>query len=111
MVSVSDGPNTWSQRWQTILFMHVTENMVWYPSEDEARRAFEDDVARAETILDRTKHPAGLPSVDEQVVGTFILVDERFYSIIRLEKNKVYQTYAPSLHYAFAFDRFRKRKT
>ena len=39
MVSVADGPNNWSQRWQTILGFSVTENIVSYPSEDEARHA------------------------------------------------------------------------
>jgi hypothetical protein len=61
MVSVADGPNNWSQRWQTILFISVTENMVSYPSEDEARHDFENEIARAETIFERTKQPAGLP--------------------------------------------------
>jgi hypothetical protein len=76
MISVADGRNNWSQEWQTILFIRVTENMVGYPTEDDARRAFENEVARAETILERTKHPAGLPNVDEQVIGTFMLSTE-----------------------------------
>jgi hypothetical protein len=109
MVSVADGPNNWSQRWQTILFISVTENLVSYPSEDEARHAFENEIARAETIVERTKQPAGLPYVDEQVVGTFILSTGRQYSILRLQKKDVYQTYAPSLRYALAFDKFRDR--
>src|SRR5438093_1924152 len=92
MVSVSDGVNNWSQRWQTILGFSVAENMVSYPSEDEARHAFEDEIARAETIFKRTKQPAGLPYVDEQVVGTFILSSGRRYSILRLQKKDVYQT-------------------
>lgn len=109
MVSVADGVNNWSQRWQTILGFSVTENMVSYRSEDEARHAFEDKIARAATIFERTKQPAGLPYVDEQVVGTFILSTGRQYSILRLQKKNVYQTYAPSLRYAFTFDKFRER--
>jgi hypothetical protein len=106
MVSVADGPNNWSQRWQTILFISVTENMVSYPSEDEARHDFENEIAGAETIFERTKQPAGLPYVDEQVVGTFMLSTGRHYSILRLQKTNVYQIYAPSLRYALAFDKF-----
>ena len=109
MISVADGRNNWSQEWQTILFIRVTENMVWYPTEDDARRAFQNEVARAETIIERTKHPAGLPNVDEQVIGTFMLSTGRHYSIVRLQKKDVYQTYAPSLRYALAFDKFRDR--
>jgi len=109
MVSVADGVNNWSQRWQTVLGFSVTENMVSYTSEDEARHAFEEEIARAETIFERTKQPAGLPYVDEQVVGTFILSTGRRYSILRLQKRHVYQTFAPSLRYALAFDQFRDR--
>src|SRR6266850_6552985 len=91
---ISDGPNNWSQVWQTILFIRVTETMVTYPSEDDARHAFETEIARAETILEHTKHPAGHPNVDEQVIGTFInSLNERRYSIVRLQGMHVYQTY------------------
>ena len=110
MVSVADGPNNWSQRWQTILFISVTENMVSYPSEDEARHDFENEIGHAETIFERTKQPAGLPYVDEQVVGTFMLSTGRHYSILRLEQKNVYQIYAPSLKYAWAFDKFRHKR-
>jgi hypothetical protein len=109
MVSVADGPHNWSQRWQTILGFSVTENMASYPSEDEARNAFENQIARAETILQRTKNLNGLPDVEKQVVGTFILSTGRRYSIVRLQKKAVYQTYAPSLRYALAFAKFRDR--
>ncbi|GEM_PF-6209437 len=107
-VVIGDGPNNWYREWKTILFIRVTENMESFPSEEEARRDFDDRIAHAETIIQRTIHPAGLPNVDEQVLGTFInSLNERRYSIVRLEKKNVYQTYAPSLRYALAFDKFR----
>src|SRR2546423_9648876 len=111
MAGVADGRNSWGQQWQTILFIRVSENMVSYESETEARAAFENKIAGAEPIIERTKHPAGLAHVDEQVVGTYILDTERRYSIVRLQGKSVYQIYAPSLRYAWAFDRFRDRES
>jgi hypothetical protein len=111
MVSVADGPRNWSQEWQTILFIRVSENMVSYQSEAEAREAFENKVAGAETIIERTKHPVGLAHVDEQVVGTYVLSDGRRYSIVRLQGKSVYQIYARSLRYAWEFDKFRARES
>jgi hypothetical protein len=107
MVSVSDGVHSWGQRWQTILGVSVTEAMVTYPTDAEARTEFDNRIAKAETILQRTKN---LPSVDEQVVGTFIdTLNERRFCIVRLQKKSVYQSYAPSLRYALEFDKFRDR--
>ena len=107
MVSVSDGVHSWGQRWQTILGISVTEAMITYPTDAEARAEFDNRISKAETILQRTKN---LPSVDEQVVGTFInTLNERRYCIVRLHKNSVYQSYAPSLRYALEFDKFRDR--
>ncbi len=106
--SIGDGPNNWYREWKTVLFIRVNENMVSYDSEEEARREFANRIAHAETIIQRTQKPAGSPGVDEQVLGTFInSLNQRRYSIVRLEKKNVYQTSAPSLRYALAFDKFR----
>jgi hypothetical protein len=108
MVSVSDGVHSWGQRWQTILGVSVTESMNTYSTDAEARTEFDRRIANAETVVERAKN---LPSIDDQVVGTFInSLNERRYSIVRLQKNSVYQSYAPSLKYALAFDKFRDRK-
>jgi hypothetical protein len=105
-VIFTDGPNNVGTEWQTLLFIRVNENIENFPSEEEARRNFDGRIARAETVIQRTTHTAGLPNVDEQVLGTFInSLNERRYSIVRLEKKNVYQTYAPSLRYALAFDK------
>ena len=106
-VSVTDGLHGWGQRYQTILGISVSDWTTTYPSEQEARVAFDNKIAHAETILARTKN---LPSADEQVIGTFInTLNQRDYCIVRLQKNSVYQSYAPSLRYALAFDKFRDR--
>jgi hypothetical protein len=108
-VIFSDGPNNYGTVWETALFIRVGENVRTYASTEEARRAFDDRIAHAETIIQRTSNPAGLANVDEQVLGTFIddSLNERRYCIVRLKKKNVYQTYAPSLRYALAFDKFR----
>jgi hypothetical protein len=110
-VYVGDGPNNWSQRYQTILGISVYDSMVSYQSEDEARGDFEKQIARLETIVERTKTPVGLPHVDEEVVGTFINSEsQRRFGIIRLQKKNIYRSSAPSLRYALAFDKFGGRE-
>ncbi|MFZ0063890.1 MAG: hypothetical protein WAL47_17795 [Pyrinomonadaceae bacterium] len=107
-VSIACGRNNSSSRWQTILGISVYESMVSYHSEEEARGAFENKIARLETIVELTKNPVGFSNVDEEVVGTFINSESRRrFCIIRLQGNGVYQTNAPSLRYAWAFDKFR----
>ena len=102
----SDGPGNFGTVWETLLFIRVGENIQIFRSEEDARHNFDDRIAQAETILQRATHPASLPNVDEQVLGTFIdSLHERRYSIVRLERKKVYQTYAPSLRYALVFDK------
>ena len=98
-----------SSRWQTILGISVYESIASYHSEEEARGAFENEIGRLETIVKRTKHPVGFSNVDEEVVGTFINSERRRRSsIIRLQGKNVYQTDAPSLRYAWEFDRLRQ---
>ncbi|HZI88431.1 MAG TPA: hypothetical protein VFD48_16480 [Pyrinomonadaceae bacterium] len=110
-VSIACGPNNSSSRWQTILGISVYESMVAYHSEEEARGAFENEIARFETIIERTKNPVGFSNVYEEVVGTFINSESRRrFCIIRLRRKDIYRTYAPSLRYALAFDRFRGRE-
>ena len=108
-VFIACGQNNSSSRWQTILGISVYESTVSYHSEEEARDAFENEIARLETIVKRTKNPVGPSHIDEEVVGTFINPESRrrFY-IIRLQGKGVYQTDAPSLRYAWAFDKFRE---
>ena len=107
-VSIACGPNNSSSRWQTILGISVYESMVSYHSEEEARGSFENEIARLETIVERARNPLGFSNVDEEVVGTFINSESRRrFCIIRLQGKDVYQTDAPSLRYAWAFDKFR----
>ena len=109
-VSIACGRNNSSTRWQTILGISVYESMVSYHSEEEARSAFENEFARLETIIERTKNPVGFSNVDEEIVGTFINSESRRrFCIIRLQKKDIYRTDAPSLRYALAFDKFRSR--
>jgi len=108
-VYIACGNNS-SSRWQTILGISVYESIKGYDSEEEARRAFENEIARLETIVEHTKNPVGFSNVDEEVVGTFINSESpRRFCIIRLQGKGVYQTDAPSLRYAWAFDKFRNR--
>lgn len=100
-----------SSKWQTIFGISVYESIGAYDSEEEARRAFEHEIARLETIVERTKNPVGFSNVDEEVVGTFINSESRSrFCIIRLQGKGVYQIDAPSLRYARTFDKFRDSK-
>jgi hypothetical protein len=91
------------------LLGRVIEEQSGYASNDDARRAFEKKVAGAETVIERSKSRRGSQS-DDQVIATFGLPQGRFYSIVRVEKTQVRQTYARSLEDALAFDKLRRRK-
>ena len=83
------------------LLGRVVEKQSGYGSVEETRRAFADEAARAETIIERK---------DDQLIATFVLPQGRFYSVMRVEDTQLYQTYAHSLDDALAYEKLRRRK-
>jgi hypothetical protein len=118
MVSVGDGfvkeggGAYWLQEWRSSDGVTIYELMRGYPSEQDARAAFEEELKKAASVIERESKPAGSAVVDERAVGTF--ADPRFNepatSIIRLQKKDVYRVDAPSPKYALAFERYRGRE-
>jgi hypothetical protein len=118
MVSAADGfvkeggGAYWLQEWKSSDGVTVYEVMRGYPSEQDARVVFEEELKKAATVIERESKPAGFPVVDERAVGTS--ADPRFKepatSIIRLQKKDVYRVDATSPKYALAFEKYRERE-
>jgi len=110
-VEFADGAGSWSDKYVTIYGIAVISSMVGYPSEEDARKAFEDEAKRAATIIKRAKNPDDHPNADEEIVGTFLDTDGvKRVSIIRLQKKDIYRVTAPSLRYALEFEKYVKRQ-
>ena len=110
-VEFADGAGTWSEKYVSIYGIAVTTSMVGYPSEADARKAFEDEARRAETIIERARNPAAHPDVDEEIVGMFANTEGVIrVSIIRLKKKDMYRVDASSLRYALEFEKYLKRQ-
>ena len=104
-VSVADGiDGSWEQEWESSDGVTVYESKSYYSSVEDAKAAFEKRLEGATRIIERKR----LSTEEERVVGLFNSQEsERAVSIIELKNKGVYRVAAPSLKYAFLFEKYR----
>jgi hypothetical protein len=107
-VAAGDGLNSWEQVWESSDEVTVYESTRHSSSVEDARAALEKELKGAIKIIERKRFSENDSKVGERVIGVFNSQEsERSVSIIELRDKGIYRVDAPSLEYAFAFEKYR----